>query len=170
MRIDEVKITDPTLRAKIDELARLKERVEELKRELKPLEKELKEVAEEVLPIVEMLDDKVARTEKAVITIVRASHEKETVKYKEAYEAALGKVNAQTRKVLMDIANSLTSVHQVSAQFKAITLEGVVYEGARASLFRLVSEIKRKVSGWIREMRGIGREVNVLERIARSVR
>ena len=162
LRVDEAKIKDPKLKQQVDELAKLKSRINQLEKELKPLQGKAKKVADEILPALESLGDKIHTTEKSVLTILRKGYEAESTSYKKLYEVLLTKVNKPTRDMMEEMAKTITTVKKVSASYDAEVLD----EGLKDYFKDIFNKVRIKVKRWFRELNLIDKAVKELERMA----
>lgn len=152
-KLSEVDVTDPEIQKAIDDVAALQEqldnaeaKVSALKKELgiSQLEKSIQKIMDEklagLLAELKATDERIARTERIVVTVQTHGYEKEVPKYKESFLKAVEKVNAATKKVLNDIFNATKETSVVAAKLKfAKRTESLIKE----------ENIFQKLANWV---------------------
>lgn len=107
------------IESKIDEFGELSDEMDRLKNQLEELTNRYKTIEGELRPILEGLSEqnkKSLKTNTYLITIKRKGViGKASYKYKEAFEASLSKVNAQTKKILEEVLDSTKSLTDIAS-------------------------------------------------------
>jgi len=102
---------------RIDEFAALSDEIDRITAILKKLKTRYNAIDKELTPMMEQLEEmgqSAIETEKSLLTIKRKGYLRETPKYKMAFELALTKVNAQTKKLLDEALNASKSTTRVA--------------------------------------------------------
>ncbi len=158
------KITDPVLKKSINELGDIKKELARLKGEIEPLAKRASVLESDLIPIIEALEDKVAKTDKYTMEISRAAYTKPNISYSKLYEEALSKVNTQTKKILESIKEEITTFSEVAAGYKI--REGVIPDKIKG----LVGGLLKKIKLWWSDLRVIDNEHKKMEKILKSIK
>ncbi len=109
-----------SLVSKIAKFKELSDKIDAQQKILAGLTKEFAEFETEIAPVkaqMEALGEKIVIVDKLTIALQRVGFDRTNPKYKEAFEEALTKVNATTKKVLEEILKANSSVSKVSATF-----------------------------------------------------
>ena len=140
---DKVLNEDPKLAAEIGKFHDLQKEIKKLEEDLMAKKAEFKEFENEIRPMMDCMKEmkvKLSITDKYVIQITRFGGERKDVSYKNAFENALTKVNASTRKVLEAALEASKTVTQVKHSFN-------IEELTEASILdKIISAIKTGVS------------------------
>jgi septal ring factor EnvC (AmiA/AmiB activator) len=143
-------IDDPGVKASIAEFYDLQNEIKRMEAELEEKKLAFKQFEGEVKPMLDGMKevgDKLAETEGFVIKVSRFGGERKDASYKTAFENALGKVNAATRRVLEEALEASKKVTQVKHSF---SIDKVVV--AEASIF---DKIKNAIKGAINKLLGV---------------
>jgi hypothetical protein len=142
-------IEDPGVKAQIGTFYELQEQIKKLEAELEEKKLQFKQFEGDVKPMIDGMKevgDKLAETEEYVLKVSRFGGERKDASYKTAFENALGKVNAATKRVLEEALEASKKVTQVKHSF---SIDKVV---AEASIF---DKIKGAIKGAISKLLGI---------------
>jgi hypothetical protein len=142
-------IEDPGVKAQIGTFYELQEQIKKLEAELEEKKLQFKQFEGDVKPMIDGMKevgDKLAETEEYLIKVSRFGGERKDASYKTAFENALGKVNAATKRVLEEALEASKKVTQVKHSF---SIDKVV---AEASLF---DKIKSAIKGAINKLLGV---------------
>ncbi len=176
--LNEVEITDPKLSKKIDEWAKIKSQMTELEKQLgalrtaiKPHEKELLPIVEEIVKPFKSVKERVVRTDKYIVAITKMGvKDVERPKYKEAFNLALEKVNAQTKRVLQAAFEETKRVSDTTSSYMAEpTKESVILqENVINKIKTLFGNLKRKVAKWVAEIKKLDPVIKDLENLSKG--
>ena len=114
--LTEMRVEDPNLQKSIDEFGILSDSIDRITRQLKEMETRYKTLESELRPILEQL---IETKEKALVTasysttIKRMGYDRTNVKYKEAFELALTKVNGLIKEILKEALKSTESTTHI---------------------------------------------------------
>jgi hypothetical protein len=125
-------IEDPSVKAQIGTFYDLQEQIRKIEAELEEKKLQFKQFESDVKPMIDGMKevgDKLAQTEEYVLKISRFGGERKDTSYKVAFENALSKVNAATKRVLEEALEASKKVTQVKHSF---SIDKIV---AEASLF-----------------------------------
>jgi hypothetical protein len=142
-------IEDPGVKASIGEFYELQNEIKRLEAELEEKKLAFKQFEGDIKPMLDGMKDvgdKLAQTEEFVIKVSRFGGERKDASYKTAFENALSKVNAATKRVLEEALEASKKVTQVKHSF---SIDKVV---AEASLF---DKIKSALKGAINKLLGV---------------
>jgi hypothetical protein len=142
-------IEDPAIKAQIGTFYELQEEIKKLEVALEEKKSQFKQFEGDVKPMIDGMKevgDKLAETEEYLIKVSRFGGERKDASYKTAFENALSKVNAATKRVLEEALEASKKVTQVKHSF---SIDKVV---AEASLF---DKIKSAIKGAINKLLGI---------------
>jgi septal ring factor EnvC (AmiA/AmiB activator) len=142
-------IEDPGVKAQIGTFYELQEQIKKLEAELEEKKLQFKQFEGDVKPMIDGMKevgDKLAETEEYVLKVSRFGGERKDASYKTAFENALSKVNAATKRVLEEALEASKKVTQVKHSF---SIDKVV---AEASLF---DKIKSAIKGAINKLLGV---------------
>jgi hypothetical protein len=142
-------IEDPGVKASIGEFYDLQNEIKRLEAELEEKKLAFKQFEGDIKPMLDGMKevgDKLAQTEEYVIKVSRFGGERKDASYKTAFENALTKVNAATKRVLEEALEASKKVTQVKHSF---SIDKVV---AEASLF---DKIKSAIKGAISKLLGV---------------
>jgi len=142
-------IEDPGVKASIGEFYELQNEIKRLEAELEERKLAFKQFEGDIKPMLDGMKDvgdKLAQTEEFVIKVSRFGGERKDASYKTAFENALSKVNAATKRVLEEALEASKKVTQVKHSF---SIDKVV---AEASLF---DKIKSALKGAINKLLGV---------------
>jgi hypothetical protein len=156
--INEKKIDDAQINQQIAEFHKLQMRIMELESELKQKKAEFKNFDDQIQPIITGMKetgDKLAVTESHVVKISRFGYDRATASYKDAFEMALSKVNASTKKILEEALVASTKVSKVSASY---SIDSKITEAN--ILQKLVSSIKKIVSDFMNIFKKESKEID----------
>lgn len=112
---------DPKLAAEIGQFYELQNDIKELEEELLKKKDAFKQFEMEIRPMLDCMKEmniKLSLTNDYLIQITRFGGERRDASYKNAFENALTKVNASTRKVLEAALEASRTVTQVKHSFK----------------------------------------------------
>lgn len=143
-------IEDPAIKASMGEFYELQNEIKRLEAELEEKKLAFKQFESDIKPMIDGMKevgDKLAQTEEYLIKISRFGGERKDVSYKTAYENALTKVNAATKRVLEEALEASKKVTQVKHSF---AIDKVVV--AEASIF---DKIKSAIKGAINKLLGV---------------
>lgn len=152
-----------SIERKIDEFGDLSDEMDRLKKELNGIKKRYSQIEGELRPILEELDrfgEKSLQTERYLVSIKRMGYDRENLKYKEAFEQSLEKVNKQTRMVLEELLQSTKTVSRV------VSSVGVqpVSENFFTDLVRKVKSLFGRV---VSKLKRTTRDMNELQRLSK---
>lgn len=139
-------IEDPAVQASIGEFYDLQNEIKRLEAELEEKKLQFKQFEGDIRPMLDGMKevgDKLAQTEEYVIKVSRFGGERKDASYKTAFENALTKVNAATKRVLEEALEASKKVTQVKHSF---SIDKVV---AEASIF---DKIKGAIKGAINKL------------------
>lgn len=142
-------IEDPDITTQISAFYDLQEQIKILEAELSKKKKEFKQFETDVKPMIDGMKDvgdKLAETEEYVIKVSKFGGDRLDVSYKNAFESALEKVNAATKRVLNEALEASKKVTHVKHSF---SIDKIVTE---ASLF---DKIKGAIKGAINKLLNI---------------
>lgn len=111
----ELEIT-PGLEAQIEAFAELSDEIDRATAHLNKLKTKFSYLEDTLRPVMEDLDEQsqsAIQTKKYLLTIKRKGYDRTNVKYKEAFEQSLTKVNTQTRRILEEVLESTKSTTRV---------------------------------------------------------
>lgn len=143
-------IEDPGVKESIGEFYDLQNEIKRLEAELEEKKLAFKQFEGDIKPMLDGMKevgDKLAQTEEYVIKVSRFGGERKDASYKTAFENALSKVNAATRRVLEEALEASKKVTQVKHSF---SIDKVVV--AEASIF---DKIKSAIKGAINKLLGV---------------
>jgi hypothetical protein len=163
--------------ALIDEMATLNNEIEKLSSQLKVLQKRHKEIDKELAPLVGVIKetkDKRIKTKNSILYIKVHGYDRENFSYKTAFESALTKVNANTRRLLEELKESTKTVTQIASKLASRPRqanESVLVENI---ITKLIKNFTRWVKGKIRKLLGLTKDLNKslddLDKIAQRIR
>lgn len=142
-------IEDPAIKDQIGTFYDLQEEIKKLEAQLEEKKLQFKQFEGDVKPMIDGMKevgDKLAETEEYLIKISRFGGERKDASYKTAFENALSKVNAATKRVLEEALEASRKITQVKHSF---SIDKVV---AEASLF---DKIKGAIKNAISKLLGI---------------
>jgi hypothetical protein len=142
-------IEDPAIKASMGEFYELQNEIKRIEAELEEKKLMFKQFESDIKPMIDGMKevgDKLAQTEEYVIKVSRFGGERKDASYKTAFENALSKVNAATKRVLEEALEASKKVTQVKHSF---AIDKVV---AEASLF---DKIKSAIKGAISKLLGV---------------
>ena len=148
--IFEAFIEDPGVKSSIGEFYDLQNEIKRLEAELEERKLAFKQFEGEIKPMLDGMKevgDKLAQTEEYLIKVSRFGGERKDASYKTAFENALSKVNAATKRVLEEALEASKKVTQVKHSF---SIDKVVV--AEASIF---DKIKSAIKGAISKLLGV---------------
>jgi|694.fasta_scaffold95110_4 hypothetical protein len=129
---------DPKLSEQISHFHDLQKEIKKIEEDLTNKKAEFKQFEEEIRPMLDCMKElnvKLALTEEFIIQVTRFGGERKDVSYKNAFENALTKVNAATKKVLMEALEAAKHVTQVKHSFNIEQLaEGTFIENVKKFL------------------------------------
>ena len=132
---------------KINEFGELANQIDMLQHQLKQLKSQYKSIEGEIRPVLEGLDDleqKSLLTDKYLVTIKRKGYEKTNPKYKKAFEEALTKVNAQTRRVLEETLEATKETTRVASSIGVQSLNENFVKRLLSKIGRLFKKLAPK--------------------------
>jgi seryl-tRNA synthetase len=147
------------MNAKIDEYAELSNEIDVLNSRLKKLKSKYSSLEGELRPVLEELtelEQSSLNTEKYLLTIKRKGYSRTTYSYKDAFVAAISKVNAQTRRVLNELYEATAKTHKVASSIGVQSLK----ENKLKSLISFVSRLFKGLRGSIKKLRGNDDKLN----------
>ena len=137
-------IEDPTIKESIGDFYELQNEIKQLEAQLEEKKLQFKQFEGDIKPMLDgmkEIGDKLAQTEEYVIKVSRFGGERKDASYKTAFESALTKVNAATKRVLEDALEASKKITNVKHSFN---IDKVV---AEASIFdRIKDAIKSAIS------------------------
>lgn len=142
-------IEDPAIKNSIGDFYELQNEIKKLEAELEEKKLAFKQFEGDIKPMIDGMKevgDKLAQTEEYVIKISRFGGERKDASYKTAFENALSKVNAATKRVLEEALEASKKVTQVKHSFSIDTIV------AEASIF---DKIKGAIKSAISKLLGI---------------
>lgn len=143
-------IEDAAVKASIGEFYDLQNEIKRLEAELEEKKLAFKQFEGDIKPMLDGMKevgDKLAQTEEYVIKVSRFGGERKDASYKTAFENALSKVNAATKRVLEEALEASKKVTQVKHSF---SIDKMVV--AEASIF---DKIKSAIKGAINKLLGV---------------
>jgi len=168
--VNEAKIEDPELAAKVAKYYDLQKRIDMLKSTLATMNAEAKELGfeDEIRPLFDSMKeigDRLALTDGYIVKITRYGGTSTTYRYKEAFELALTKVNASTEKVLQEALESTKKISTVSHSFNVEKVQ----ENLATKLFSLLKGYVRSfLNVFKKEDKNIADANKELEKIANA--
>lgn len=162
-------IEDPAIKESIGDFYELQNEIKELEAQLEEKKLQFKQFEGDIKPMLDGMKevgDKLAQTEEYVIKVSRFGGERKDASYKTAFESALTKVNAATRRVLEDALDASKKITNVKHSFN---IDKIV---AEASIFdRIKDAIKSAISKVLGVFKKEGKTIddanNELKRIVR---
>lgn len=142
-------IEDPAIKSSMGEFYELQNEIKKLEAELEAKKLQFKQFEGDIKPMLDGMKevgDKLAQTEEYVLKVSRFGGERKDASYKTAFENALTKVNAATKRVLEEALEASKKVTQVKHSFQ---IDKVV---AEASIF---DKIKSAIKGAINKLLGV---------------
>lgn len=156
---------EESVKDKIDKYGALDNEITELQLKLSKLKKESDTLESELKPLIDVGDDlktKFMEGNKYIIKIVQSGYSARSVKYKEAFELALTKVNSAIKQILNDAMEATVSIKTVPSKIKVVAKENIT-EG----LFDNIADIIRSTLTKIKQAFGIiDSGTNILKRLA----
>lgn len=163
------KITDPKLKKAIDEMAELNAKVEEYKAEIKKLDKKQDELAKEVIPELEKIcketEDRIFRTEKALISLGALAHTRTTTQWKKLYDVLYNKVNTPIKNMMDDLKETVVNTREYTTQYK-VKVDEDLNENILNKIKAFVRNVKKQVMGWMRSLKSIDKGIEELEKLS----
>lgn len=159
-RITEINVTDKQTADKVDELGSLAEQIAVLKNELSKAQKKAKDLESDLRPILEEMDeasDRILTTSKTAVRIVTKGYDRRSSSYKDAFDLALTKVNAATKKILNEALEASTSITTVASKLAASPIE----EGVMDKVKQILSKFSKWVAAKVKKLKGYIKEMNV---------
>jgi hypothetical protein len=144
--LNEAMIEDSSVKEAIGEFYVLQEEIKELEKSLEVKKQQFKIFEEDIKPMLDgmkEIGDKLAQTEEYVIKVSRFGGERKDASYKNAFEHALSKVNAATKKVLNEALEASKRITQVKHSFsigKSVT-EASIFDKFKATIKSVVSKV-----------------------------
>jgi len=120
--LNEIEITNKNDAALVDEFSQRLLEIQELAQQLKEktdANKKIQPRIAELLKQTEGYKIRLLETKKYILEINKNGYSRTSVPYKEVYEEALTKVNDATKKVLLELENSLTKSVNVEPSLRA---------------------------------------------------
>lgn len=142
-------IEDPAIKAQIGTFYDLQEEIKKLEAALEEKKSQFKQFEGDVKPLIDGMKevgDKLAETEDYVLKVSRFGGERKDASYKTAFENALSKVNAATKRVLEEALEASKKVTQVKHSF---SLDKVVAEAS------ILDKIKGAIKSAISKILGV---------------
>lgn len=131
---------DPEISKKLEYFYEMQTKIKEYEKEMEAMKEEFKQFADELKPMMDGMKevgDKLAQTEDFIIAISRFGGERKDASYKNAFENALTKVNAATKKVLEEALDASKRVTLVKHSFNIRKVE-------EASIFSKITDMLKK--------------------------
>jgi len=123
--VDEADV-DPEIAKQLDYFYEMQNKIKEYEKEIEAMKEEFKQFADELKPMIDGMKEvgeKLAKTEDFIIAISRFGGERKDASYKNAFENALTKVNAATKKVLEEALEASKKVTNVKHSFNIQKVE-----------------------------------------------
>lgn len=161
----ELEIT-PELEEQIDEFAELSDEIDRINAQLKKLKSRYGYLEDSLRPVMEDLDEQsqsAIQTKKYLLTIKRKGYDRTNVKYKQAFEQSLTKVNAQTRKVLEEVLDSTKATTRVVSKL------GVQPVTESNILKRIVGKLKGVWGKLKSKLKRNKKDLNTLQQLAKKM-
>jgi hypothetical protein len=137
--LDEADV-DPAIAKQLDYFYEMQNKIKEYEKEIEAMKDEFKQFADELKPMMDGMKEvgeKLAKTEDFIIAISRFGGERKDASYKNAFENALTKVNAATKKVLEEALEASKKVTNVKHSFNIQKVE-------EASIFTKITDMLKK--------------------------
>jgi hypothetical protein len=159
MRLQEIEVTDPELKNKMDEFAELIRKLTEVNAAVDKfkesigfddVKKSYEELAKsdpvmwEFFMQLAQTKESVIRTKKNIIEVKRASSEVVTFDYKSAFISSLTKVNSATKKILEDQLEATKTISKRIGAYSSVPMESRLREAS------LLGKIASWASGLIK--------------------
>lgn len=144
---NEAAVNDPKTVQLINDFGKLTEELNGYKERLKQMETlhgEMEEQIRGILEAIEDVEDKTLATEQFVAEITRKGFSRDNIKYKDAFNLALKKVNEATRRVLNEAVEATKGVSKVASAIgiKRISEDSGVPTDHVANIERAAQEIE----------------------------
>jgi septal ring factor EnvC (AmiA/AmiB activator) len=123
---NEVAIEDPKITEQLGHFYELQNKIKEYEQEIENMKTEFKQFADELKPMMDGMKevgDKLAKTEDFIVAISRFGGERKDASYKTAFENALSKVNASTKRVLEEALEASKKLTNVKHSFNIQKIE-----------------------------------------------
>jgi len=123
--LDEADV-DPEIAKQLNHFYEMQNKIKEYEKEIEAMKEEFKQFADELKPMMDGMKEvgeKLAKTEDFIIAISRFGGERKDASYKNAFENALSKVNAATKKVLEEALEASKKVTNVKHSFNIQKVE-----------------------------------------------
>jgi hypothetical protein len=117
---------DPEIAKQLNHFYEMQNKIKEYEKEIEAMKEEFKQFADELKPMMDGMKEvgeKLAKTEDFIIAISRFGGERKDASYKNAFENALSKVNAATKKVLEEALEASKKVTNVKHSFNIQKVE-----------------------------------------------
>lgn len=155
--INEMKVNDKQLEQKISDFYDLQVQIKKMESELKQKKAEFAKFDKEIQVVVgdlKEVGDKLIETDSHLIHIARFGYDSTNIKYKEAFNLALTKVNAATQNILNEALKTTQTVSSVKATYSVSKLE-------EANIFKTIyNKIKSVVSSFIKVFKRESRNID----------
>jgi hypothetical protein len=145
--LNEASITDPEILKKMSHFHDLQKKIVSIEAELEGFKSEFKEFEVQIKPILDAMkqaNEKLATADEYIVKITRYGGERRDTSYKDAYNLALSKVNAATKKVLeeaLEASKKITNMkHSFTIDKKVPLTEASVFSRFLDSLKTLVKK------------------------------
>lgn len=162
----EANYSDEELGSMIDEFAELSDQIDVAEASLKELKTKYSELNKELIPIMEnikSLGQNSMQTKRFLLTIKRAAYEKTNLKYKEAFELSLTKVNSKLKQILTDCLEATKTVSSVSASI------GVQKIGEGSLFKNILDKLKSIFNTLVGKIKSVNSDVKDLQSIAKKM-
>lgn len=156
----------PQIEQQIDEFAELSDEIDRVNAHLKKLKSRFSYLEDTLRPVLEDLDQQsqsAIQTEKYLLTIKRKGYDRTNVKYKEAFEEAITKVNAQTRRILEEVLESTKSTTRVVSKL------GVQPVTESNILQRIVGKLRGVWGKLTNKLKRNKKDLNTLQQLAKKI-
>jgi len=135
--------------SKLKEFYSLSQKLSTLTKEVKALQSQMGGLEEDITSELERAEDNVLETKKFFAKIQRKGYDRENVKYKEAFDFLLGKVNPAIKKIAEDALEATKSISKVKASIAVGQQGKPMMEAVRIwdKIKNILRGIARKIAG-----------------------
>jgi hypothetical protein len=144
--INEAKVTDKAIVAKLDRIHELKNKIKELTAETKAINAELGEFDASIKPIfdaMKVLNDKLAVTEKYVMKITKYGGQSTVISYAKAVDDAIAKVDEAAKEIINECVKAHTTVTNVKHSYEIEKVdESKVFNKIKSLVSKAVDKFK----------------------------
>jgi len=166
------KVSQSDLKAKINEMAVLRDQVNEIKAKSKELEATLKELEDTVLPVIEALDDRQKETDRYLLKIKRAGSQAITPDKQAMIEYALSIITEEQKAIMEQVGLDLGGRRTTRASYDISKLgeeSKMVEEGLFGDIIDKIKSAATKVKSWWAGLKKIDKANDILAEVADSL-